>query len=1196
MKGHVGRSARKRARVGASRSASTRSAASRNALGGRQTPPHLIIPPGRRRELASVERGIVGARDGHGGVVLIVGERGIGKTWLAEAIEARARELGLAVSWGRGWEGAPPAFWPWPEVVRDCLSQIRGRLAPAARRAEALLADRSTHRAAPENLADEVAVAQAILALIQQVTRRQPLVLLLDDLHFATPEGLRVLRFVAERIGTAPCLVVATCRADQRWRRADLTGALSRLPQGTRHLNLAPLSADDVALILASAMGSPPSEDLVAAIHGKSGGNPFFVVKMADAIRLHATSPSSSALSPVPPGVREEVIGYRLAGLTPPCRTMLSTASVLGLTFRLVEIEATAQRAADGGPDSARAIGPSDTDRESTMLHSALEEALRSDLLRRNGDDDAFAFVHPIVRDALYEELGPRERMRLHAAAGEALEILRAADLAPAYHDIAEHFLRAGVFADRTRAVGYADLAARQMLSDDQALRAEGLLERALGLLGEPSEARVEETDLRCRLWLSLSQAKRRSGDRDGARRTAAHAAELAKSLAPQGAERSAALLARAALAYGADPAWSEAGVIDERFIALAQDALAALSPQPSALRVRLLGRIGEELWYPDFDSGRWRDQLLAEVVTVARSSGEPEALIEALLSRHKAVWFTDTVEERLGLCAEVTALARQERRRDLEARGQLFRALDLFEAGAIVDMRRHLRLCTDAARDISAHAIVWHAEVQQATLAAFEGRLDDAERLMSAAHAHGERLRLIDADMFLAVHFYALRRLQGRFDELVPVARAFADQHPMLPVWRVGVADSLAQSGQLDEARREFEVLAAGDFAEPPRDWNWLLAMALLAEVCCVIEDRPRAALLYERLLPFANRNVTAVPGLAGIGVASRQLGQLAALLGRDREAAAHFEHAIARNAEMGALPYLAHTQCQYAAMLARGRGRTTADTRARRASAHADDLAAHATGLIDLAETAYARLGMNWWANQAGALRATLNLPTRRARSPGRPLVSGRASCPAIADEGLNVFRRDGKRWIVVWRGRRREFRNYIGARYLSVLLRHPGQTIAPAALDAMVRGDPRRSAPGQRRSTAAVRADRLGLRSHLAVAPAIPDRRARDEYVLRLRDIEHELSEAEADADIGRSERLSAEREALMAEVLASHRSTDGSEAVRKRVWKNIWRGFVPHLRRELPAFVAHLESCLITRNQCRYDPPPGVDWQF
>jgi tetratricopeptide (TPR) repeat protein len=129
------------------------------------------------------------------------------------------------------------------------------------------------------------------------------------------------------------------------------------------------------------------------------------------------------------------------------------------------------------------------------------------------------------------------------------------------------------------------------------------------------------------------------------------------------------------------------------------------------------------------------------------------------------------------------------------------------------------------------------------------------------------------------------------------------------------------SELGLTDDARKEFEDLAQGDFADLPPDVAWLGTMTYLVDVCTFLQDRARAAALYRILKPFDGANVVVGSGIACHGALSRYLGALATVLERWDDATRHFEDALAMNARMDARPWLAHTQAQYAAMLlARG------------------------------------------------------------------------------------------------------------------------------------------------------------------------------------------------------------------------------------------------------------------------------------
>ena len=166
-------------------------------------------------------------------------------------------------------------------------------------------------------------------------------------------------------------------------------------------------------------------------------------------------------------------------------------------------------------------------------------------------------------------------------------------------------------------------------------------------------------------------------------------------------------------------------------------------------------------------------------------------------------------------------------------------------------------------------------------------------------------------------MQMFTLRREQGRLHELAPVVRHFVRQHGAASTWRPGLALIYSELGLEREARAAFEHLAAHDFADLPRDSLWLTCVAYLAEVCAFLHDAPRAATLYQLLLPYHGQTIVVGPAHVCYGPASHYLGLLAATMERWEEAARHFEDALAMNTRMGARPWLAHTQHEYATML---------------------------------------------------------------------------------------------------------------------------------------------------------------------------------------------------------------------------------------------------------------------------------------
>ncbi|MGI8927607.1 MAG: tetratricopeptide repeat protein [Tepidiformaceae bacterium] len=201
-------------------------------------------------------------------------------------------------------------------------------------------------------------------------------------------------------------------------------------------------------------------------------------------------------------------------------------------------------------------------------------------------------------------------------------------------------------------------------------------------------------------------------------------------------------------------------------------------------------------------------------------------------------------------------------------------------------------------------------------------GEFDEAETLIQQALAMGQRAGTRNAATVFGLQLGTLRRDQGRSPEVEPAIKAFVAQFPAYPLPRCALALLYSEYGRMEEARHEFEQIAAAGFSDLPREaaGSMSMTLAVLGETCANLGDAASAASLYDLLLPFAQRMITN-SGWVCLGSASFALGRLAATMARWDEAAHHFEDALEMNARMGARPWLARTQHHYAEMLlARG------------------------------------------------------------------------------------------------------------------------------------------------------------------------------------------------------------------------------------------------------------------------------------
>jgi DNA-binding CsgD family transcriptional regulator len=182
---------------------------------------------------------------------------------------------------------------------------------------------------------------------------------------------------------------------------------------------------------------------------------------------------------------------------------------------------------------------------------------------------------------------------------------------------------------------------------------------------------------------------------------------------------------------------------------------------------------------------------------------------------------------------------------------------------------------------------------------------------------ALGQHLPGQDTAGLFSLQMFTLRREQGRLQEVVPVVRHMVQTSPQGAVWRPGLAVIYSECGLTREARVEFEHLATDNFTTIPQDALWGACMVYLAEVCTCLGDAHRAATLYQCLTPYEGYDIVVGPTAVSYGAAARYLGMLAATMSRWEDAQRHFEDALAMNVRMGARPWLAHTQYQYAIML---------------------------------------------------------------------------------------------------------------------------------------------------------------------------------------------------------------------------------------------------------------------------------------
>ena len=883
---------------------------------------------GRDLELTKLRAASAAAATGEFGIVMLVGEAGVGKTRLATEFANTDGSNMQCVLRGRcaESEGGVPfrpfveAFRPYVDALTDDelldhTSQDPGILA-------SLIPDLDVRlgRAAASLIADGEAQRQRLFEatthFLRKAANRAPLLLFLDDLHWADRPSMLLLQHIGQSIGDARLLIVGAYRDHELEDAHPLGSALSTLRRGQTYerISLRGLATTDVRELIGAgaAIGqvSAAADALAAEIQHQTGGNPFFVREMLAHMHEEGelceengawTRRSRAPLRPfVPEGVRD-VIGKRVSRLTNRCQRTLTFASAMPAGFSWAELGAI-------------------TGEGEGVLLDALDEALDSQLVREGQDEvlDTYEFTHALIRETLYGRLSNMRKAVLHRRIGDALEGLYGTLSDEHLADLAYHFCAAAPVGDADKAIAYAIRAGARAMRlyafEDATVQYQSAL-KVMSIHGSCDDERTAE------LLIAIGRSQDESGDQVGAMESFRGAAACAR----QSSSRD--LQARAAIGFGTAVGRASANGDREtstESLALLHDALDNLGPADSELRVRAVCRLTvSAVYHSAFVEASAAEPRIVDArvaLAMARRLRDPGLQLLAQGTLRSALWGPAHTEERLSTSANMVSLAVEVGDTEAELEGRCGRLSALLELGRMADVDAEFEYIASIVAQ-SRPLNEWYALAYRAMRATFGGDFAAADTLVGEALAAGQRRGLGWAFGDFANQLYELRRQQGRLSELDSIVATLADQFPATPTYRVALAQVHLAAGRRDAAITQFERIAAHDFDDIPRDQFWIVAMSLLAEVCTEIDDVSRAGALYALMLPYADLNLVLDDFVVSAGSAARNLGQLATVLSRWDDAERHFRQAIAMNESMAARPWVAHTQYEYARMLFRRR-----------------------------------------------------------------------------------------------------------------------------------------------------------------------------------------------------------------------------------------------------------------------------------
>jgi AAA ATPase domain len=819
----------------------------------------LGLPPDRRRASELVFAALTSVTRRQPRIVVVSGEAGIGKTFLAESISQQALAMGVERVVGRCQDDWTAPFAPWRQVLdglecRDVDWDESGD-------------DTLDVRAAQRRRTEEVA------GTICRVVNDRPALVVLEDLHWADDSSLRCLEVLARSLTTEQLLVLATCRDE---RNPDVSRTIAALTRSDHYVRveLEPLGSTALAHLASQHAARELDDGEIAMLRARTGGNPLYVIELARWFRRH---PGDDRV----PASINDIVQRRLVQLPIDVEEVLTTAAVIGATFDLDVLAGV-------------------TDLERDALFDLVDVATLHRLVEPDPDrSNYYRFTHAIVRDAVAQGVPPLRRARLHHRIADVT-----ARVAPNIVDVAVHRWEARAAAPELArgACRQAALVAEAAYASTDATT---WWERALAL--EPSDG-ADRPELLLKLGRSLERvgsrverdtdppiARATTGTVRSSFGTVPHSSWWYLEQAVDEALRHDDLDTAAAAASAFGYEWDGLPWAGFRFTAAGalqriETVLERLPTERVAQRARLMSKLGVGLYAStDVSTG---DTFSDEGLRLARRDGDPRLLATALLSRAQAIHRPGRDADQLELLGELSAL--QPLAPEHRAAALIMRCNLHIRGARRDDAERDLEQARRLGRERGLDWAERQSRLLDSVLAIIDGEPETAEtilaevaRTMQRQDTDNDVLAAGEAQARIAI-VYGLRFAQGRLAEL---------ESTLLPATQLKVSHVdvlgpvLTALGRTAEARAL--AISAATAPEPPYDGVWFFDTTLRAHLAIGTGDVGLARLQYTRLAPYTGCVAIAI-GMIVFEPVDQTLGDLARTLGDTSLAITHYRAAV--------------------------------------------------------------------------------------------------------------------------------------------------------------------------------------------------------------------------------------------------------------------------------------------------------------
>ncbi len=828
---------------------------------------HEVRFIGRVEELEALASELTLVRTSRLRCVVLRGEAGIGKTTLLAAFaRENVSSASATVVYGRCDETGV-SMQPFRSVLAACVEH-----APAGMLAEHVaehggellricpsLPMRVATTPLPtesDDATERFLTFEAASDVLRRIAVARPLVVMLDDLQWAEPTALLLLRHLARALAGAPVLLVLSCRDRVEQASDALRLALADLDHDeTRRLRLVGLDTNELNdLVTANGRNgdTPEPEQLVDALRAQTAGNPLYASQL---IRHWTETGFDRDPNTLPPSLRD-IVWSRVNALGEDATEVLTAAAVLG-------------------PDFYEDVLFDMVGLSEAVVIETLDTAVRGGLLFDAGSvRRSLQFVHALVANALYADLGPSRRAHLHGLAARALE--KSVDELPPnlVVQLARHCALAGWPAEaRHWSIRAGDHALDHLAPTEAAYHYRVALDLEIAL-DRPDAERAD-------LLVRLGDAQHRAGEAQ-ALDTLEEGARLARR---SGAHD---VLVRAAIA--ADRGFM---LLDNRapeYLEMVEAALAVADPADVATFARLRALLAWSLMYTP-DAAR-RLAAAHEAFDLATEYGDPTLLAQIAPAVLYGLWAPGRRVLRARVAAQAIHAAETVGDPRLEFSAYLSAYNVAVESADHVVAARSLAKVRATIRGVAEPRLRWTAGLYDAFDATMAGRLDEAEAIATTNLELGTQIGETDAFTFFAAQVYVIGTFAGRHEELLPLVEQAANDNPGVVPFKLAYGIICAEVGREEVAR---EILAAGlstRFSEISVDNIWTTSVIGYAVLAIDLGDADAAAQLLPLIEPFASE--VAFNGVTSQGPIAAYAGKLASLLGQHEAADQHLLAAL--------------------------------------------------------------------------------------------------------------------------------------------------------------------------------------------------------------------------------------------------------------------------------------------------------------